>query len=76
MVVMLMVTLFVKLPYQLWLFIHKFPGVAFLISGLHIFFIYSDTSEIKILVLHVGDGYFGLMAYIQNSPGLICTAPL
>lgn len=68
MVVMLMVTLFVKLPYQLWLFIHKFLGVAFLISGLHIFFIYSDTSEIKILRYYMlAMVILGLMAYTYKT---------
>lgn len=68
MVIMLMVTLFVKLPYQLWLVIHKFLGVAFLISGLHVFFIYSDTSEIKILRYYMLTVMvIGLLAYIYKT---------
>ncbi len=45
MVGLLLVTFFIKLPYRLWLFTHKFLGVAFFIAGLHIFFINSDTSR-------------------------------
>ncbi len=45
MVGLLLVTFFIKLPYRLWLFTHKFLGVAFFIAGLHIFFISSDTSN-------------------------------
>ncbi len=68
MVVMLMVTLFVKLPYQIWLLIHKFLGVAFLISGLHIFFIYSDTSDNKILRYYMlAMVAIGLIAYVYKT---------
>jgi predicted ferric reductase len=45
MVGLLLVTFFIKLPYRLWLFTHKFLGAAFFIAGLHIFFISSDTSS-------------------------------
>lgn len=49
MVGLLLVTFFVKLPYRLWLFTHKFLGVAFVISALHIFFITSDTTNSQLL---------------------------
>jgi len=45
MVFLLMLTFFVKLPYQLWLFTHKFLGLAFLFGGLHTMLIASDTSS-------------------------------
>jgi len=44
MVGLLLVTFFVKLPYRIWLFTHKFLGPAFFIAGLHVLFISSDTS--------------------------------
>ncbi len=44
MVGLLLVTFFIKLPYRLWLFTHKFLGLAFFIGGLHVLFINSDTS--------------------------------
>lgn len=45
MVVLLVLTFFIKLPYQIWLFTHKFLGPAFFIAGLHVLFISSDTSS-------------------------------
>lgn len=44
MVVLLLVTFFIRLPYRVWLFTHKFLGAAFFIAGLHVLFIASDTS--------------------------------
>lgn len=68
MVVLLLITLFIKIPYRLWLLTHKFLGVAFLISGLHIFFIQSDTSTmgaLKIYMLSIIA--IGLIAYIYKT---------
>ena len=45
MVVLLILTFFVKLPYRLWLATHKFLGVAFMFAGLHVILISSDTSR-------------------------------
>lgn len=45
MVVLLVLTFFVKLPYRLWLFTHKFLGVAFMLAGLHVVYISSDVSS-------------------------------
>lgn len=45
MVALLLVTFFVTIPYRLWLITHRFLGVAFAISALHILFISSDTSK-------------------------------
>ncbi|MEI7631843.1 MAG: ferric reductase-like transmembrane domain-containing protein [bacterium] len=45
MVVLLVLTFFVKLPYRFWLFTHKFLGVAFMFAGLHVILISSDTSR-------------------------------
>ncbi len=45
MVVLLIITFFVKLPYRLWLLTHKFLGVAFMFAGLHVVLISSDTSN-------------------------------
>jgi predicted ferric reductase len=44
-VTLMIITFFVKLPYQLWLFIHKFLGVAFLFAGLHMLLINADVSS-------------------------------
>ncbi len=45
MVILLIITFFVKLPYQIWRLTHKFLGVAFLLAGLHVLLIRSDTSR-------------------------------
>jgi predicted ferric reductase len=45
MVVLLFITFFVDLRYQLWLFIHKFLGVAFGFAGIHILLIESDVAH-------------------------------
>ncbi|MFZ1801904.1 MAG: ferric reductase-like transmembrane domain-containing protein [Candidatus Saccharimonas aalborgensis] len=46
MVALLLITFFIKLPYRLWLFTHRFLGVAFAISALHILFISSDVAKL------------------------------
>lgn len=49
MVVLLMITFFVRLPYRMWLFTHKFLGVAFLFAGIHVLFISSDVKRTPLL---------------------------
>ncbi len=44
MVGLLLVTFFIMIPYRLWLFTHRFLGVAFVIAAAHVLFINSDTS--------------------------------
>lgn len=45
MVVLLILTFFIKLPYRIWLFTHKFLGLAFFFGTLHVLFISSDVSR-------------------------------
>lgn len=45
MVVLLVLTFFVNLPYRIWLFTHRFLGVAFLFAGVHVLFISSDVKN-------------------------------
>lgn len=45
MVVLLFITFFAHLPYRLWLFTHRFLGVAFAFAGVHVLFISSDVSR-------------------------------
>ncbi len=45
MVVLLILTFFIKLPYRIWLATHKFLGVAFMFAGLHVILINSDTTD-------------------------------
>lgn len=45
MMTLLILTFFIKLPYQIWKFSHKFLGLAFFFGGIHAFFITSDISS-------------------------------
>ncbi len=68
MVALLLVTFFIKLPYRLWLFTHKFLGAAFFIAGLHILFISSDTSKhtgMKLYMLTIVA--IGLAAFVYKT---------
>ncbi len=68
MVVLLLVTFFVNLPYRLWLFTHKFLGVAFFFGALHVLFIESDTSKnaaLKYYLLSLAT--IGLVAYVYRT---------
>jgi predicted ferric reductase len=48
MVVLLILTFFIHLPYRVWLLTHKFLGAAFFFAGLHVLFIKGSIS---------GDGF-------------------
>jgi predicted ferric reductase len=68
MVVLLVLTFFVKLPYRIWLYTHKFLGVAFILSAVHLLYIKSDTStdgflRYYLLVFVV----LGLAAYVYRT---------
>lgn len=52
-VVLLTITFFVKLPYRIWLFIHKFLGLAFFFAGLHILFVGSDMARSPALKVYL-----------------------
>lgn len=68
MVGLLLVTFFIKIPYRLWLFTHKFLGLAFFLAGIHVLFINSDTS------VNAGMKYYiltitavGLLAFVYRT---------
>ena len=68
MVGLLLVTFFIKLPYRLWLFTHKFLGVAFFIAGLHILFISSDTSnDMAMKIYMLAMVAIGIAAFIYKT---------
>jgi len=68
MVILLILTFYIKLPYKLWLFTHKFLGLAFFLGGLHVLFINSDTSHSTLLKVYVlGFGIIGLMAFMYRT---------
>lgn len=49
MVVLLVLTFFIHLPYKLWLFTHKFLGAAFFFAGLHVLFVKGTISSDSLL---------------------------
>lgn len=49
MILFLVLTFFVKLPYHIWKLTHKFLGVAFFFGALHVLFVPSDVTEVNIL---------------------------
>ncbi len=68
MVVLLLFTFFIQMPYRLWLFTHKFLGVAFFFGGLHVFFIDSDTSSNTLLRYYMlGVAAVGLIAFAYRT---------
>lgn len=68
MVGLLLVTFFIRIPYRVWLITHKFLGVAFIIGGLHLLFITSDTSNQQALKWYmlIMTG-IGIAAYIYRT---------
>lgn len=67
-VVLLIITLFMRLPYQVWLLTHKFLGLAFLIAALHVVYVWSDVKNdlplCLYLVIWIG---LGLAAFVHRS---------
>ncbi|HSE35001.1 MAG TPA: ferric reductase-like transmembrane domain-containing protein, partial [Candidatus Paceibacterota bacterium] len=49
MILFLVLTFFVKLPYHIWKFTHKFLGAAFFFASLHVLLIASDVTMVKAL---------------------------
>jgi len=67
-ITLLVVTFFIRLPYQIWLFTHKFLGLPFFLASLHVYFISSDTSVDQVLRYYIlGLATMGLTAYIYRS---------
>jgi predicted ferric reductase len=54
MISLMLVTLFVKLPYHFWKLTHKFMGLAFLLGAAHSLFISSDISRFLPLKIYFG----------------------
>jgi predicted ferric reductase len=68
MVLLLLITFYVKLPYQLWLFTHKFLGLAFFFGGLHALYIPSDISIDSLLRRYILSVVFvGMIAFIYRT---------
>ncbi|MCA9325822.1 ferric reductase-like transmembrane domain-containing protein [Candidatus Saccharibacteria bacterium] len=68
MIGLLLVTFFIKLPYRIWLYTHKFLGVAFFLGALHVLFITSDTSTNTALKYYIlGMAALGIVAFIYRT---------
>ena len=68
MVVLLVLTFFIKLPYRLWLFTHRFLGVAFVFALLHIITINSDTTQSIVLKWYmIAWGIVGIGAFLYRT---------
>jgi len=52
-VILMILTFYVRLPYAIWLLTHKFLGLVFLFIALHIILISSDTSHNLALKLYL-----------------------
>lgn len=48
-IIFLVITFFVKIPYQYWKFTHKFLSLAFFFGALHVAMIPSDVTSVKML---------------------------
>ena len=68
MVGLLIITIFIKLPYRIWLISHKLMGAVFLLIGLHIVYIQSDTSDDPWLKWYlVAWLIIGLLAFVYKT---------
>jgi predicted ferric reductase len=68
MVVLLLVTFFIKIPYRIWIITHRFLGAAFFFAGLHILFITSDVSTHAALKYYIlGFTALGLLAFCYKT---------
>jgi len=67
-IVLLVVTIFIKLPYRVWLISHKMMGVAYIFIGLHLLYIKSDTSVDPWLRWYLIAFFaIGLIAYVYKT---------
>jgi predicted ferric reductase len=68
MMLLLVLTLFVSLPYHVWEFFHKFLGPAFLFASLHLFTIHSDVSRDSMLRAYMLSlSAIGVLVYLYRT---------
>lgn len=68
MVGLLLITFFIRIPYKIWLWTHKFLGLMFFLGGLHVLFVTSDTSKngpLRYYILVITA--IGLLAFIYRT---------
>jgi predicted ferric reductase len=68
MVALLVVTLYIKLPYHIWLWTHRVLGPAFVLAALHTLFLTSDVTRMPVLWWSmVVVSIVGTAAYVYRS---------
>ncbi len=68
MTVLIALTLWIRPPYHIWKFTHKFLGGAFFLGALHVYLIPSDTAQSMGLRFYMlGLAGFGLVAFVYRS---------
>lgn len=68
MVILLLITFFIKIPYNVWLFTHRFLGFAFFLAGLHVVILSNNASSSTPLKLYVlVMSILGIAAFIYRS---------
>jgi predicted ferric reductase len=66
--IVLILTFFAKLPYEIWKLIHKFSGFSFIVAIFHSFLIPSTISENKPLFIYMAIVVtLGLISYIYRT---------
>ncbi len=68
MILLVILIFFVKLPYQVWKFSHKFMGLSFFLAGLHAFLVPSDISRAMPLKIYMFSlSFTGLVFYFYRA---------
>jgi len=66
-VLFIVLTIFIKLPYHIWKFTHKFTGVAFIFGYAHLLTIQSDVSRSALLFYWMSFvSIIGLLSYLYR----------
>ncbi len=67
-VALLILTFFIKLPYRIWLYTHKFLGIAFVFGGLHTIMVSSDVYGDAFLKVYMALWLIlGVIAYLYRT---------
>jgi predicted ferric reductase len=67
-ILLMLLTIFIKLPYDKWKITHKFMGVFFILGVLHIFFLDLSVSANPVLAAYLGIlSVTGVVAWVYKS---------
>lgn len=68
MILLIILTLYLRPKYNLWKFTHKFLGFAFFLGALHVWLIQSDISRDMFLRIYIlGLSFFGIISFFYRS---------